>query len=62
MWNHSNYSSKFPDNSKYKCDQRKAILDGIEFWVSKMVYKDVCIKVHGFEVGASYVRQCHSAS
>ena len=43
-------------------DQRKAILDGIEFRVSKMIYKDICIKVHGFEDGASYVRQCHSAS
>ena len=47
---------------KCKCDQRKAILDGIEFQVNKMIYKDICIKVHGFQVGASYVRQCRSAS
>ena len=25
----------------------KAILDGIEFWASKIIYKDICIKVHG---------------
>ena len=25
----------------------KAILDGIEFWVSKIVYEDICIKEHG---------------
>ena len=45
-----------------KYDQRKAILDGIEFRLSKMIYKDIYIKVHGFEVGTWYVRQCHSAS
>ena len=38
-----------------KCDQKKAILDGIEFWVRKIIYKDTCIKEHGFEVGARYV-------
>ena len=48
MWNHKNYSRKFWDNFKCKCDQGKAILDGIEFWVSKIIYKDICIKVHGF--------------
>ena len=42
--------------------REKRILGGTEFRVSKMIYKDICIKVHGFEVGASYVRQCHSAS
>ena len=46
MWNHNNYSSKFQDNSKCKCDQGKAILDGIEFRVSKIIYKDICRKVH----------------
>ena len=46
MWNHNNYSRKFWDNSKCKCDQGKAILDGIEFRVSKIIYKDICIKVH----------------
>ena len=30
-----------------KCDQGKANLDGIEFWVSKIIYKDICIKEHG---------------
>ena len=29
-----------------KCDQGKANLDGIEFWVSKIIYKDICIKEH----------------
>ena len=48
MWNHNNYSRKFWDNSKCKCDQGKAILDGIEFRVSKIIYKDICIKVHGY--------------
>ena len=47
MWNHNNYSGKFWDNSKCKCDQGKAVLDGIEFPVSKIIYKDICIKVHG---------------
>ena len=46
MWNHNNYSRKFWDNSKCKCDQRKAILNGIEFRISKMIYKHICIKVH----------------
>ena len=62
MPNHDNYSKKFWGNSKSKCDERKAILDGIELRVSKMIYRDICMKVSGFEVGASYVRQCHSAS
>ena len=39
--------NKFWDNSKCKFDQGKAILDGIEFRVSKIIYKDICIKVHG---------------
>ena len=48
MWNHNNYSRKFWDNSKCKCDQGKAILDGIEFRVSKIHKgKDIFIKVHG---------------
>ena len=47
MWNHNNYSSKFQDNSKCKCDQGKAILDGIEFRVSKIIYKNIYIKVYG---------------
>ena len=46
MWNHNNYSRKFWDNSKGKCDQGKAILDGMKFPVSKIIYKDICIKVH----------------
>ena len=45
IWNHNNYKRKFWDNSKCKCDQEKAILDGIEFRVSKMIYKN--IKVDG---------------
>ena len=45
MWNHNNYSRKFRDNSKCKCDQGMAILDGVSG--SKMIYKDICIKVHG---------------
>ena len=47
MWNYNNYSRKFWDNSKCKCDQGKSILDGIEFLVSKIILKDICIKVHG---------------
>ena len=50
MWKnvkHNNYSRKFWDNSICKCDQGKAILDGVEFQVSKMWYEDICIKVHG---------------
>ena len=34
-------------NSKCKSDQGKAILDAIEFRVSKMIYKEICIKEHG---------------
>ena len=34
-------------NSKCKCDQGKAILDGLELRVNKIIYKDICIKVHG---------------
>ena len=30
-----------------KCDQGKAILDGLEFRVSKIIYKDIYIKVYG---------------
>ena len=50
MWKngkHNNYSRKFWDNSICKCDQGKAILDGVEFRVSKIWYEDICIKVHG---------------
>ena len=47
MWIHNNYSRKCWDNSKCKCDQGKAILDGIELWVSKIIYKDICVKEHG---------------
>ena len=50
MWKnvkHNNYSRKFWDNSKCKCDQGKAILYGVEFRVSKIWYEDICIKVHG---------------
>ena len=32
---------------KCKSDQGKAILDGIEYRVSKIICKDICIKVHG---------------
>ena len=46
MWSHNNYSGKFWDNSQCKCDQGKAILDGIKLWVSKIIYKDICIKEH----------------
>ena len=35
------------ENFKCKCDQGKATLDGIEFRVRKMIYEDICIKVHG---------------
>ena len=41
-----NYSRKFWDNSKCKCDQGKSILDGIEFRVNNIILKDICIKVH----------------
>ena len=47
MWNHNNCSRKFWDNFKCKCDQGKAIIDVIEFRVSKIIYIDVCIKVRG---------------
>ena len=47
MWNHNNSSRKFLDNFKCKCDQRKANLDVIKLRVSKIIYKDICIKVHG---------------
>ena len=47
MWNHNNYSRNFWYNYKCKCDQGKAILDGIEFRVSKIIDKYICIKVHG---------------
>ena len=47
MWNNCNYSRKFWDNSMCNCDQGKAILDEIEFRVRKIIYKDICIKVHG---------------
>ena len=47
MWNYKNYSSKSQDNSKCKCDQGKAILDGIEFRVSKIIYNYIYIKVYG---------------
>ena len=50
MWNHNNYSRKFWDNSKCKCDQGKAILDGTEYRVSNIIYRDICIKVHGLWV------------
>ena len=42
-----------------KCDQGKAILDGIEFRVSKITYKDICIKEHGLR-GQGFV--CPSVS
>ena len=47
MWSHNNYNRKFWDNYMWKCDQGKAILDGKELWVSKIIYKDICIKEHG---------------
>ena len=46
MWNH-NYSRKFWDNSKCKCDQGNAILDEIECRVSKTRCKKISIKVRG---------------
>ena len=30
-----------------KCDQLKVNLNGIEFRVSKIIYKDICINEHG---------------
>ena len=47
MWNYNNYSRKCWNNSKCKCDQGKAISDGIELRASKIIYKDICIKVQG---------------
>ena len=47
MWNHNNYSREFWDNSKCKCDQEKAVLDGIGFRFSKIIYNDICINVQG---------------
>ena len=47
MWNYKNYSKKFWDKFKRKCDQRKAILDWIDIRVSKIIYKDICVKIHG---------------
>ena len=41
MGNRKNYSIKLWDNSYWK-----AILDGIEFWVSKIIYKGLRIKEH----------------
>ena len=58
--NHNSYSGKFWDNSKCKCDQGKATLDGMDFRVSKIIYKDICIKVN--RLWGWYVRQYHSAS
>ena len=46
MWNHNNYSRKLWDNSKCKCDQGKATLERI-ISVSKIIYKEIYIKVHG---------------
>ena len=43
MWNHKNYSRKFWD----KRDQRAAILDGIEFRFSKIICRNICLKVQG---------------
>ena len=59
MWNRNNYSRKFWDNSKGKCDQGNTILDGVEFRVSKIIYEDICIKVHGL-LGWGFV--CPSVS
>ena len=50
MWNHNNYKRKFRDSSKCKCDEEKVILDGIEFRVSKMIYKDVKVHVLFWEI------------
>ena len=47
MWNCNSYSRKFWANSTCKYDQGKAILDGIEFRIIKIIYKDICIKEHG---------------
>ena len=61
MWTRNNYSRKFWDNSKCKCDQGKAILDGIELWASNIIYKDICIKWHGLW-GCGLVRTSISLS
>ena len=37
---------KFWDNSMCKSDQGKANLDGIEFWVSKIINKNTSMKEH----------------
>ena len=39
MWNHNNYSRKFRDNFKCKCDQGKSILDGIVSGSQNNVYR-----------------------
>ena len=44
------------------CDQGKVVSDGIKFPVSRIIYTDICIKVHGIWGWGSHVRQCHSAS
>ena len=44
--NHNNYSRKFWDNSKCKCDQGKATLERI-ISVCKIIHKEIYIKVHG---------------
>ena len=61
MWSHNNYNRKFWDNYMWKCDQGKAILDGKELWVSKIIYKDICIKEHGIW-GCGFVRTSISLS
>ena len=43
MWNHS-IVGNFENNSKCKCDQGKAILDGIEFLICKITCQDICIE------------------
>ena len=46
MWNRNNYSRKFWDNLKRKCEQGKANLEGIVS-ISKIIYKETYIKAHG---------------
>ena len=44
-------------------DQGKAILNGIEFRVSKIIYKDIFIKVYGlWSAELVCMCQCHSPS
>ena len=44
-------------------DHGKAILDGIEFRVSKIIYKDIFIKVYGlWSAELVCMCQCHSPS